>query len=106
MMNLTLILMSATMKFVDSVIILISTQELNVQVVSIPLDITYHDYHSCAQLIALTMTFDWWVELLTTREESKYVTIVVGWHFAAMGGLIKMLDRCVKSLDLLALVGS
>ena len=46
MMNLTLILMSATMKLVVAVLILINTQEFNVQVVSIPLDITYHDYHS------------------------------------------------------------
>ena len=66
----------------------------------------YHNYPCCAQLIALIGTFDWWVELLTTREESKYVTIAVGWQFAATDGLIKMLDRCAKSLDLLALVGS
>ncbi len=40
MMNLTLILMSATMKLVLAVRMLINMQEFNVQVVSIPLDIT------------------------------------------------------------------
>ena len=39
MMNLTLILMSATMKLVMAVRMLINTQEFNVQVVSILLDI-------------------------------------------------------------------
>ncbi len=40
MMNLTLILMSATMKLVMAVRMLINMQQFNVQVVSIPLDIT------------------------------------------------------------------
>ncbi len=40
MMTLTLVLMSATMKLVMAVRMLINMQQFNVQVVSIPLDIT------------------------------------------------------------------
>ena len=117
MMTPTLpILMSATMKFVTAVIktaiiiMVIKMQQLNVQMVSISLDTShytgYNRYGSHTQLIVLKVEFDWWVELLTMREELKCVKIAVGCQFAATDGLIVLLDRCAKWLDLLALVGS